>query len=230
MLLKMVFVRSTAYSFMQFAHFFRIIVDDSILGVSSPRKSCLLLAHLQLVSLSRVIIMATSNATFTPLCASCSDPGNSPCSGCYLVTVSRASDQNKARSLTNPIKYCGKTCQKAHWATHKPHCTSPLGKKSWQPEWARQQREPAFSSEAAVNSLFGTEKWLWGNTPSVDIIKLGRNEGETYQQDLNVLFAGMPILFQPYAFHSLIYTQLLATFVTSSQQLLPYPCPITASH
>lgn len=93
------------------------------------------------------------------------------------------SDENRARYLTNSIKYCGKNCQKAHWATHKPHCTSPLGKNYSQPEWARQQREPAFSSEAAVNSRFGTEKWLWDNTPSVDIIKLGHNEGDTYQQD-----------------------------------------------
>jgi hypothetical protein len=101
--------------------------------------------------------------------------------------------------LTNSDKYCGKTCQKAHRATHELHCKSPLGQKHWQPEWRKQQREPAFSSEAAVNSRFGTEKWLWGNIPSVDVIKLGRNEGETYQQDLNVLFAGMPILFPPYA-------------------------------
>ena len=81
--------------------FFCIIVDNSILGLSSPRKLCLLLANLQLVSLPRVIIMATSNATFTPLCASCSDPGNSTCSGCYLVTVSRTSNENRARYLTN---------------------------------------------------------------------------------------------------------------------------------
>jgi hypothetical protein len=81
-----------------------------------------------------------------------------------------------------------------------------------------------------MNSQFGIEKWLWGNTPSVDIIQLERNEGATYLQDLHVLFAGMPVFCQSYEVQSLMHTQLLAMLVILSHQLLPYPRRTPASH
>ncbi|KAK5701102.1 hypothetical protein LTR17_022899 [Elasticomyces elasticus] len=36
---------------------------------------------------------------------------------------------------------------------------------------------------------FGGKKYLWGNMPAFDVLKLVQNEGETYAQDLSLLFA-----------------------------------------
>ena len=37
---------------------------------------------------------------------------------------------------------------------------------------------------------FGNRKYLLGNMPSCDVIKLGDNEGDSSDQDLKILFAG----------------------------------------
>lgn len=37
---------------------------------------------------------------------------------------------------------------------------------------------------------FGQAKFLWGNVPALDIIKLDENEGGTYNKHMNLLFAG----------------------------------------
>jgi hypothetical protein len=40
---------------------------------------------------------------------------------------------------------------------------------------------PAFANESLPPLVsFGTRKYLWGNVPSIDIIKLDNNEGATY--------------------------------------------------
>lgn len=37
---------------------------------------------------------------------------------------------------------------------------------------------------------FGTIKYLWGNIPAVDVVKLEENEGKDFAQPLSLLFAG----------------------------------------
>lgn len=55
-------------------------------------------------------------------------------------------------------------------------------------------RQPAFVNETGPPLVpFGNQKYLWGNVPSVDIVKLGDNEGVSYTQDLKILFAGKQI-------------------------------------
>jgi hypothetical protein len=39
--------------------------------------------------------------------------------------------------------------------------------------------------------MFGRTKYLWGNVPAFDILKLASNEGEKYTGDLRLLFAGL---------------------------------------
>lgn len=38
---------------------------------------------------------------------------------------------------------------------------------------------------------FGGKKYLWGNTPAFDVLNLESNEGVDYNEQLNLLFAGM---------------------------------------
>jgi len=159
----------------------------------SLRNTHPLLTNYQLDSNQRNINMAASNATVVLLCASCHSPGNMACVGCHLVTVSPFHDRNMSGTLADPQKYCNATCQKAHWKLHKTYCKSPLGQENWQPEWVQDRRMPTFASGV---SQFGPEKWLWGNTPSIDVFQLDHNEGRTHNQDLNVLFAGTTISHQ----------------------------------
>ena len=37
---------------------------------------------------------------------------------------------------------------------------------------------------------FGGTKYLWGNMPAIDIVKLQQNEGVDYDKKLQLLFAG----------------------------------------
>lgn len=37
---------------------------------------------------------------------------------------------------------------------------------------------------------FGANKYLWGNLPAFDVLQLESNEGEGYEGDLSLLFAG----------------------------------------
>ncbi|KAF5564049.1 hypothetical protein FPANT_14199, partial [Fusarium pseudoanthophilum] len=79
-------------------------------------------------------------------------------------------------------------CQKAHWPVHKVDCKSPLNKKSWEPEWVVQGREPAFIGPR-INVTFGGKKYLFGNVPALDVLQLPSNEGEAYEGQLRLMFA-----------------------------------------
>jgi len=37
---------------------------------------------------------------------------------------------------------------------------------------------------------FGGKKYLWGNIPALDVVRLGSNEGDDYGGQLRLLFAG----------------------------------------
>jgi hypothetical protein len=65
-----------------------------------------------------------------------------------------------------------------------------LGKETWQPAWILEKRKPAFVGDGPPN-IFGGTKYLWGNVPAFDILKLASNEGEAYTGDLRLLFAGL---------------------------------------
>jgi len=62
-------------------------------------------------------------------------------------------------------------------------------KDSWKPAWVVQGRQPSFVGPA-IASKFGTPKYLWGNMPAIDIVRLANHEGETFLGPLNLLFAG----------------------------------------
>jgi hypothetical protein len=59
-----------------------------------------------------------------------------------------------------------------------------------------------------MNTDFGTNKYLWGNMPSIDVVRLGDNEGETHEQELKILFAGTR------AEHHLMILLLIINFLT----------------
>ncbi len=68
-----------------------------------------------------------------------------------------------------------------------------MSKESWRPAWEREGREPAWAKGAAAQNWhnpFGGDKYLWGNTPAFDVLKLEQNEGLKYREDLALLFAG----------------------------------------
>jgi hypothetical protein len=48
------------------------------------------------------------------------------------------------------------------------------------------RRRARANRDAQKNPL----KFLWGNTPSFDLLKLKDNEGLEYDKDMNILFAG----------------------------------------
>lgn len=64
-------------------------------------------------------------------------------------------------------------------------------KGTWKPGWVTDNRLPLFMGGGdSVQVMFGTVKYLWGNVPAIDVIKLGQNEGIGYQDPINLLFAG----------------------------------------
>ncbi|RGP78863.1 set and mynd domain-containing 3 [Fusarium longipes] len=118
-------------------------------------------------------IMATPSlpcANCDPDGESCQNMGRSSCKNCRLVV------------------YCSSDCQKAHWPIHRIDCKSALGKETWTPNWALQNRTPAFI-RGGIGVSFGGKKFLWGNVPALDILRLDSNEGEQYQDQLSLLFA-----------------------------------------
>ncbi|PYI11901.1 hypothetical protein BO78DRAFT_440822 [Aspergillus sclerotiicarbonarius CBS 121057] len=109
-------------------------------------------------------------ANWHPDHTDCKKVGRYTCKNCYLVN------------------YCGQMCQKSHWPEHKLECKSYLSKGTWQPTWVLERREPTFIGDEMAE-YFGENKYLWGNLPAIDLLRLGSNEGEGYDQTLRVLFA-----------------------------------------
>ncbi|KAJ6276567.1 hypothetical protein J3E71DRAFT_187021 [Bipolaris maydis] len=105
---------------------------------------------------------------------SCRSEGSFACKNCKLVA------------------YCGIACQRLHWPIHKVECRSPLNKSNWTPEWDRANRSPIWASGDASKNLhnpFGSSKYLWGNVPAIDILRVHENEGQGYNKDIKLLFA-----------------------------------------
>jgi hypothetical protein len=48
---------------------------------------------------------------------------------------------------------------------------------------------------------FRSKKYLWGNMPSIDVVRLEDNEGASYEQNLRILFAGM----KPWCLHLVVW-------------------------
>jgi hypothetical protein len=68
-----------------------------------------------------------------------------------------------------------------------------MAKEHWRPAWDREGRIPHWASGVAStnwHNVFGGSKYLWGNTPAVDVLNLERNEGIDYKEDIALLFAG----------------------------------------
>ncbi len=53
---------------------------------------------------------------------------------------------------------------------------------------------PTFVGDRGPQAFGGT-KYLWGNMPAQDFVKLEQKEGSTYDKDLQLLFAGRCLLF-----------------------------------
>ena len=66
---------------------------------------------------------------------------------------------------------------------------SPLGKEAWLPAWALEDRRPSFV-RGGIGEHYGAKKYLWGNIPAFDVLRLESNEGKDYAGDLRILFAG----------------------------------------
>ncbi|KAF2675332.1 hypothetical protein BT63DRAFT_366383 [Microthyrium microscopicum] len=84
------------------------------------------------------------------------------------------------------VHYCRPKCQQDHWAKHKANCKSPYMKKSWKPLWYVQGRDAAFEDQGFLNLEV---KYLWGNTPAIDILVLEKHEDVSNNKDLHILFA-----------------------------------------
>ncbi|KAL3461958.1 hypothetical protein BJX64DRAFT_288910 [Aspergillus heterothallicus] len=109
-------------------------------------------------------------ANWAPDNADCRKSGKYGCKNCQVIT------------------YCDTSCQKAHWPLHKVACKSPLGKDTWQPAWVVERRTPAFIGGRHA-PIFGDKKYLWGNVPAFDLLRLDANEGSAYRGDLRILCA-----------------------------------------
>ncbi|KAK1490750.1 hypothetical protein CCUS01_14345 [Colletotrichum cuscutae] len=137
-------------------------------------------------------------ATFQLICANqapdntkCNNTGRFACKNCLLVTVG-ATFPMKISSLSanlDFLQYCGPECQKSHWTVHKLDCKSHLGRESWQPGWVLENRAPAFIGNGPPQVTYGAGKYLWGNVPAFDVLRLGANEGVSYDEQLRLLFA-----------------------------------------
>jgi hypothetical protein len=129
-------------------------------------------------------------ANWSPGRPDCKKAGGFTCKNCSLVVVG---DSFYSMSLLTKfcLQYCGAACQKSHWPVHKPDCKSYLGKKEWQPDWALENRKPAFVGSDSAVMDFGGKKFLWGNMPAIDVLQLASNESVNYREPLRLLFAGM---------------------------------------
>ncbi|KAK8917374.1 Tudor domain-containing protein 1 [Metarhizium anisopliae] len=118
--------------------------------------------------------MTTNISRYVCANVGCGEDGKLRCKKCQLVC------------------YCGVSCQREHWTSHKLDCNSPLLKSTWRPQWEAEGRKPAFmTSDAPARSFNHHKKYLWGNMPAFDVLKLEANEGKGYKGDLDLLFAGI---------------------------------------
>lgn len=63
-------------------------------------------------------------------------------------------------------------------------------KDTWVPGWYLTGRKPAFVGDDKPLTTFGTKKYLWGNMPALDILKIKDNKGtEDVNRDLALLKA-----------------------------------------
>ncbi|KAK9443069.1 MYND finger family protein [Metarhizium brunneum] len=116
--------------------------------------------------------MTTNIARYVCANVGCGEDGKLRCKKCQLVC------------------YCGVSCQREHWTSHKLDCNSPLLKSTWRPQWEAEGRKPAFmTSDAPARSFNHHKEYLWGNMPAFDVLKLEANEGKGYKGDLDLLFA-----------------------------------------
>jgi hypothetical protein len=60
-------------------------------------------------------------------------------------------------------------------------------KETWLPAYVKERRR---RTEAHLDAQENPLKFLWGNTPSFDLLNLKDNEGLEYDKDMNILFAG----------------------------------------
>ncbi|KAI2768200.1 hypothetical protein F4815DRAFT_498186 [Daldinia loculata] len=97
----------------------------------------------------------------------CKSTGSLACKNCLLVP------------------YCSKRCQAAHWPIHRKDCKSI---NNWQPSWVKERRVPAFIGNSSAQVSYGSNKYLWGNVPAIDVIQLQHNEGVNFKNPLNLLF------------------------------------------
>lgn len=140
--------------------------------------------------------MTTNISRYVCANVGCGEDGKLRCKKCQLVCVSLVrhtrEDWRTTRLTTNSTKYCGVSCQREHWTSHKLDCNSPLLKSTWRPQWEAEGRKPAFmTSDAPARSFNHHKKYLWGNMPAFDVLKLEANEGKGYKGDLDLLFAGI---------------------------------------
>lgn len=104
----------------------------------------------------------------------CSNVGTLSCQRCQLVA------------------YCSTECQHISWTVHKQTCHSVLAKSTWRPDFIVENRTPGFVGQTPfMPSATGRKlKYLWGNTPALNILSLETNEGTDYEHGLSLLFAG----------------------------------------
>ena len=58
------------------------------------------------------------------------------------------------------------------------------------PTWHRENRTPAFIGGGPPQQTFGQLRYLWGNVPAYDVVRLEQNEGLKYDKDISLCFAG----------------------------------------
>ena len=166
------------------------------------------------VDLKRIMSAYEKGVLIGTPCANsdkCKAVGDKICKDCKLVAVSHAPSRCKsvllacehsrtklrgtivgAIMLTRIRQYCTKLCQKTHWKVHQEHCKPLLSKEDWRPLWWSEDREPSFiGRDDNVVPHFAKElRYLWGNTPAVDILNLKDNEGASYDQNMAICFGG----------------------------------------
>lgn len=124
---------------------------------------------------------------------SCRKEGTRACSNCRLVAVSNVGSLATSLLELTWEQYCGMACQRVDWSEHKKQCKSSMAKSTWRPLWDYEGRQPHWATEIPSrrwHNVFGGSKYLWGNTPAIDVVNLERNEGPDFKDDLHLLFAG----------------------------------------